>query len=286
MTDGRIGIHISIAGSLAAAAEKAHEMGINTMQIFSSSPRMWHAAPLDPKDIAEMVRLRRQYDIAPLVIHDSYLINLPAADKTVRARSIAAFRGEVERANEMGAEYLVAHPGSWREQTVETAIAQFAESLEKATERCRPGGVTLLLECTAGQGCALGMRLEELAELAAASRGRTPLQMGYCLDTCHLFAAGYDVASEEGLERTLELAAGVLELENIPVIHTNDSKTPCGSRRDRHANIGKGEIGEAAFRRILSHPKLAGKAFILETPCEEEGDDLRDIELLRRFAKL
>lgn len=281
----RIGRHVSVAGSLAAAAERAREIGADTLQIFSSSPRMWRGSMPASDDIRRFRELRESFHLHPLVIHDNYLINLPAADREVRRKSIAAFRAEVERAAAIGADYLVAHPGSYREQTIDSAIAAFADSLEAATGRLHPGSVRLLLECTAGQGSSLGRTLEELARLRDVSVGRTPLRIGFCLDTCHLFAAGYDISTAAGLDDTLHQAERILGLSNIPVIHANDSKTPLGSLRDRHEQIGKGYIGEEAFQRILTNPRLDGKSFLLETPVEEEGDEERSIATLRRLAK-
>ncbi len=280
----RIGRHLSVAGSLATAAERAREIGADTLQIFSSSPRMWRGSMPAADDIRRFRQLRESYNLHPLVIHDNYLINLPAADREVRRKSIAAFRAEVERAAAIGADYLVAHPGSYREQTIDSAIAAFADSLEAATGSLNHGSVTLLLECTAGQGSSLGRTLEELARLRDVSLPRTPLPIGFCLDTCHLFAAGYDIASPDGLEDTLDRADRLLGLSNIPVIHVNDSKTPNGSHRDRHEKIGEGYIGEEAFHRILTSPRLDGKAFLLETPVEEEGDEERSVATLRRLA--
>ncbi len=283
--DIRVGHHVSVAGSLSAAAERAKEMGANTLQIFSSSPRMWRGVMPAAADVLRFRELRTAYGLHPLVIHDNYLINLPAADREVRRKSVVAFRGEVQRAAVVGAEYLVAHPGSYREQTVESAIAAFAESLEAATDGLACDGVTLLLECTAGQGSALGRKLEELAALRDAAAGRTCLPIGFCLDTCHLYAAGYDIASAAGLEDTLDQADRLLGLQNIPVFHVNDSKTGLGSNRDRHEQIGKGYIGEEAFRRILTHPRLQGKAFLLETPVEVDGDEARSVATLWRLAR-
>ncbi|MCZ2151752.1 MAG: deoxyribonuclease IV [Bryobacterales bacterium] len=280
----RIGLHVSIAGSLAAAAERAHELSAATLQIFSSSPRMWRASSPDPSDVARFRGLRRQYGLHPLVIHGNYLINLAAASPGVRRKSIASFRGEWRRAIAIGAEYLVAHPGSWRGQAIDSAMDVFAASLAEAAENLPVDQVTLLLECTAGQGNALGRRLEELAELARRSAATTSLRLGYCLDTCHLLAAGYDIATAEGLEETLRRAEACLGLANVPVIHANDSKFSLGSRRDRHQHIGEGYIGKAAFRRILRHPLLDGKAFLLETPVDDEGDELRNLNTLRRLA--
>jgi len=276
-----MGVHLSIGKSLASAAMKAQELGATTFQIFSSSPRMWRAVDPSLDDIARMKDLRVQSDLNPLVIHDNYLINLAAANETVRGMSIASFRGEVTRALSIGADYLVAHPGSWREQTLESSIEIFASSLAAATAHIDTTRLTLLLECTAGQGCTLGRTFEELASLRSAAASRTALRIGFCLDTCHLFAAGYDITSAEGLEQTLSRADALLGLDNIPVIHTNDSKMPFGSFRDRHENIGKGHIGNAAFRRIVNHALLKDKAFILETPDCDDGNDLRTLKRLR-----
>ncbi|MBS1825544.1 MAG: deoxyribonuclease IV [Acidobacteria bacterium] len=281
----RVGRHVSVAGSLSDAAERARQIGANTLQIFSSSPRMWRGIMPAPADIQKFSELRTAYDLRPLVIHDNYLINLPAADREVRRKSIVAFRGELQRAAAIGADYLVAHPGSYRGQTVDSSIAAFAGSLEAAADGLTPQGVTLLLECTAGQGSSLGRTLEELARLRDAAAPRTALPIGFCLDTCHLFAAGYDVSSHDGLEATLDEAERILGLENIPVIHANDSKTPLGSRRDRHEKIGKGYIGEEAFRRMVTNLRLQGKAFLLETPVEEDGDEERSVHHLWQLAR-
>ncbi|MBV6430060.1 MAG: putative endonuclease 4 [Bryobacteraceae bacterium] len=280
----RIGLHVSIAGSLAAAAGRARELGAATLQIFSSSPRMWRGSSPAPSDIARFQTLRRQYGLYPLAIHANYLINLASDGPEVRRKSIASFRAECQRAAAIGADYLVLHPGSWRGQTIGSAMDTFAASLAKATENLSLENLTLLLECTAGQGSALGCRFEELAELAHRSAGSTSLGLGYCLDTCHLLAAGYDIASAEGLEETLRRAEAVLSLASVPVIHANDSKFPLGARRDRHQHIGQGYIGEAAFRRILRHPMLDGKAFLLETPVDSEESELRNLNTLRRLA--
>lgn len=269
---------------MAAAAERARQLGAQTFQIFTSSPRMWRASRPGPLDVARLNKLRLEHLLTPLAVHDNYLINLPSPDPEIRAKSIAAFRGEVERAAAIGADYLVAHPGSYKDQPVEAAFKRFAESLAEATRDADCGNVTLLLESTAGQGYAMGSRLEELAVLKMLAEGRTPLKIGFCLDTCHLLAAGYDIASAGGLERTLELADELLGLDHIPVIHTNDSKHPLGSRLDRHEHIGKGCIGTEGFGRILTHPALRAKAFVLETPADEEGDELRNLDALRQLA--
>ena len=274
----RIGIHTSIAGSLEKAALRADELGANTFQIFSASPRMWRAALPDPEAVKRMKEARERLDLTPLVIHDNYLINMAAADPALRARSIAAFRGEIQRASIIGAEYLVLHPGSYKGQTLEAGLLTLIASLAEAA-RGLSGSLTLLLENTAGSGSAIGSRFEELAYLRREVSGRIDFEIGFCLDTAHSLAAGYDIA--QGL---LE-ADRILGLARVKVIHTNDSKAPLGSHVDRHEHIGQGYIGMQGFRRILNHPKLRTKAFILETPIDQEGDDRRDLQRLKRLCR-
>ena len=281
----RLGIHTSTAGSLENAALHAAELGANTFQIFSSSPRMWRARPPDPAQIKLLEAARRRFDLRPLVIHVSYLVNLASADPVIRAKSIAACRGELDRAAAIGAEYLVLHPGSYRGRSVEEGIADFVAALRDAATGFHSRGLTVLLENTAGAGSHLGSRFEELASIRERAGEVTNLRIGYCLDTCHLLAAGFDIATPAGLRATVRGAESLLGLANVRVFHVNDSKTPLGSRVDRHANIGEGHIPLAAFRRILQHPKLRGKPFILETPIDEPGDDRRNLDTLKRLAR-
>ena len=281
----RIGIHTSIAGSLDKAAHRAAALGANTFQIFTASPRAWKASPPDAEQVRRLRAARRALDLTPLVVHDGYLINLAAAGEALRRKSVAAFRGEIERALAIGADYLVAHPGSYRGETLEQGIRRVAASIVAAARGLETGGLVLLLENMAGAGAAIGRRFEELAAIRRLAAPRTAMRIGYCLDTAHCFAAGYDVATARGLRRTLQEAEEVLGLDRVGVIHTNDSKTPLGSRVDRHEQIGKGYIGEDGFRRILRHPKLRRKPFILETPIEKEGDDARNVAKLKQLCR-
>jgi deoxyribonuclease-4 len=214
----RIGIHTSISGSLEKAALKAAEVGANTFQIFSASPRMWRASMPAKDDVAAFRRARERLDLRPLAIHVNYLINLASIEPVIREKSIAAFRGEMERAAVIGAEYLVTHPGSYRGQPLEQAIAAFVLGLAAAASGGVPPSVTVLLENTAGSGAHIGCRLEELQMIRALAARETDLKIGYCLDTCHLLAAGFDIASETGLEKTVGKAEGILGMENVKVI--------------------------------------------------------------------
>lgn len=280
----RLGLHTSIAKSLENAALKAAEVGAHTFQIFSASPRMWRATPPAPSAVKLLQRARERYDLAPLVIHDNYLINLASCNEPLRLQSTAAFRGEIERALAMGAEYLVAHPGNCKGHSVEQGIFAVIRSLAEAAEGLDTKNLMVLLENTAGSGAALGSRFEELGVMRQFAAELTDLRIGFCIDTCHCLASGYDVSSAAGLRHTVAEIDRALGIENVRVIHANDSKAPLGSHVDRHEHIGRGFIGEAGFRRILSHPMLRTKAFILETPVDDAGDEQRNMDMLRKLC--
>jgi deoxyribonuclease-4 len=280
----RIGIHTSRAKSLENAALKAAELGANTFQIFSASPRMWRAVAPLRSDIRLFRKAREKFDLYPLAVHVSYLINLATIDPVIREKSIAGFRGELERAATIGAEYLVLHPGNYKGQSLQEGMAAFVLGMVEAARGLKLDGLTVLLENTVGAGAQIGGKLEELQCIRELAAQESDLAVGYCLDTCHLLAAGFNIAAKSGLKSTLAQVDKVLGLDHVRLIHANDSKRPLGSRVDRHANIGEGHIGEDGFSRILRHPKLRGKPFILETPVDEEGDDRRNVEALKRLA--
>ena len=234
--------------------------------------------------IAALRAAREQHDLRPLAIHANYLINLASNDSVIRPKSIQAFRAELERAAAIGAELLVVHPGSRRGRSIEEGIVTLVSALGEAARDVRAGGLTILFENTAGAGAHLGSRFEELQAIRELAAQVTDLPIGYCLDTCHLLAAGYDIASAAGLQATVDSIERTLGIARVHLIHANDSQAPRGSRVDRHAHIGEGYIGLEAFRRILRHPKLRQKPFILETPIDQEGDDCRNLGTLRRLA--
>ena len=280
----RIGIHTSISGSYLNALEAARKLGCNALQIFSASPRMWQMGNVRIQEQdAKAFRVRREeLQLGPLVIHANYLINLAAQQPMLRTRSIQAFHEELVRGLALGADFVVVHPGSRGESKIELAISTIVESVKQAARRVPLGKMRILIENTAGMGAAVGAPLEEVAQIVYGLRG---IHVGACLDTAHLFAAGYDIRSAEGLEQTLDLVDQTIGLNNVPVIHVNDSKVALGGRVDRHENLGEGKIGEEAFRRILQHPRLSstantglvGRAFLLETPIENPGDDRKNV---------
>lgn len=281
----RIGIHTSIAGDICSALEIANGLGANALQIFSSSPRMWSRGTLGSKAMeasSGRFRARRaELKLGPLVIHTNYLINLASCQRVLRVRSIQAFHGEMIRALSLGADFLVMHPGSGRGVEMNAAIAAIADGLKQAARGVRFGGLRILLENTAGQGTSVGSRFSELRAILDLC---PELPLGVCVDTAHLFAAGHDLRQAEGLEGALAEISAAVGLERVFVIHVNDSKGALGSHLDRHEHIGKGEIGLQGMRRILNHPHLAGRAFILETPIDRPGDDRRNVDMLWRLV--
>jgi len=289
----RIGIHTSIAGSHLNALESARKLGCNALQIFSASPRMWQGGParIPELDAAAFRARREELRLGPLAIHANYLINLAAAQPMLRTRSIQAFHDEIVRAVMLGADFLVVHPGARVEGGAAQAISTIVESLKQATKRVPLGRLKVLIENTAGMGSAIGSRLEEVGEIVAGLLRDLPV--GACLDTAHLFAAGYDIKSEAGLASTVAQIENTVALANVPVFHANDSKIPLGGRVDRHEHIGKGKIGKEAFTRLLQHPRLsapvegfAGRAFLAETPMDDPGDDRRNVATLWELAGL
>jgi len=283
-TARRIGIHTSTSGGVETAAERAYRLGCNAFQVFSSSPRQWKPYGLAATQCAEMSRLREQYGLKPLVIHSNYLINLAGTTAEFHMKSVEAFRGEVERALALCAEYLVLHPGSFRGGSREEGLKRVAASIAAACSGLDLAGkgLTVLVENTAGAEYSLGGSFEQVAELLHYLRGVVPVAA--CIDTCHVHVSGYDIVTPEGYEETLQQLEETVGLANVPVWHCNDAKKPRGSKLDRHEHIGQGTIGLAPFRRLLNDPRTAHAAFIAETPIDRPGDDRRNVEALKRLV--
>ena len=292
MADGakkRIGVHVGTAGGTWTAVERAVAAGANTFQIFSSSPRQWRAATVKPDDARKMRELREKYDVGPVSFHASYLINLCSQTESVRMSSVAAFRGEVERALALGAEYLVLHPGSWKGLTRDEGLRLAAESIEKAidgvafTEAAgQAKDFQILIENTAGAEFSLGGKLEQVAELVERLKPCAPV--GVCLDTCHVHVAGYDIVTPDGYVETMMLVGDTVGFDAVQVWHCNDAKAAMGSKLDRHEHIGEGTIGAETFRRLLHDERFRGAAFIAETPVDAPGDEARNVGVLRTLA--
>jgi deoxyribonuclease-4 len=278
----RIGFHAPIAGGLQNALLKAHALGCNTVQMFSRNPRGWRARPLTDEEVERFRQVRAETNIAPVVIHCNYLVNLAAADLAILEKSRASFREEVLRGLTLGADYLVVHPGSAKGACEADGIRTCAESLKAACEGLDLGSFRILLENTAGQGECIGHRFEHLREIIEAC---PELNLGVCLDTAHAFTAGYDIRDEDGLAATIESLERNVQLERVRAVHFNDSKADYNSRVDRHWHIGLGHIGRDALCRLARHPQLRHAAFLLETPQDELGDDARNLNVLRSFVE-
>jgi deoxyribonuclease IV len=281
----RIGVHLGTAGGASNAVERAREVGATTFQIFSSSPRMWHAPKVDPQQAERMRELRAKHDVGPLVIHTSYLVNVCSQSHEVREKSVAGFRGEIERALALGAEYLVLHPGSWKGLTRDEGLKLAAESIERAIDGLAWQGTPfhILIENTAGAEFSLGGSFDQVAELVARLKHHAPVAV--CLDTCHTWVSGYDLVSEDGYAETMKQAAATVTLEAVRVWHCNDAKAARGSKLDRHEHIGQGTMGLEPFRRLLNDPRFDHSAFIAETPVDEPGDEERNVRMLKSLVR-
>jgi deoxyribonuclease IV len=281
----RIGVHLGTAGGASNAALRARAVGANTFQIFSSSPRMWRPAMVDPEQAARLRELRAAHDITPLVIHTSYLVNLCSQTDVVRTKSIACFRQEIERALTLGADYLVLHPGSWRGLSRQEGLRLASESIERALDGFpwQSTSFTILIENTAGSEFSLGGSFDQVAELVWLLRTHAPVAV--CLDTCHTHVAGYDIVTADGYEDTMIQIEATVGFDAVRVWHCNDAKSARGSKLDRHQHIGKGTIGKEPFRRLLNDPRFAHSAFIAETPVDDDGDEKSNVRALKRLVK-
>jgi deoxyribonuclease-4 len=260
----RLGAHLSISGGLPRAVDRAEASGCEALQIFTKSAGQWRARALPPEEIALFRRRVRQTRIRPVLAHNSYLINLAAADPVLRRRSVESLRDELDRAESLGLDGLVMHPGSYTAGTEAGGLRLIAEGLAEILGS-RPGMKTrILLEQTAGQGTNLGHRFEHLATIIDMLGGSS--RIGVCLDTCHLLTAGYDICSEGGYDDTFRQFGKIVGFARLKAFHFNDSKKPCASRVDRHEHIGKGCLGLGPFRRIINDPRFAKLPMLIETP--------------------
>jgi deoxyribonuclease-4 len=282
---------MSIAGGLPRAVDRAHASRCEALQIFTKSTGQWRARPLPDEEIDAFRERIRDTGIRPVVAHTSYLINLAAADPALRARSIAALREELDRADALGLDGLVMHPGSYTRGTEDEGLHLIAGALSGLLRERPHARARILLEHTAGQGTNLGHRFEHLARIIERLGGSS--RVGVCLDTCHLLSAGYDIRSEEGYATTFRDFDRIVGLERLEVFHLNDSRKPCGSRVDRHEHIGRGCIGLDPFRRLLNDRRFAHLAMLLETPKLDTPEnrrrsdvdpwDARNLRTLRRL---
>ena len=279
----RLGAHLSISGGLPRAVDRAEASGCRALQIFTKSAGQWRARELPPEEIALFRKRVRQTRIRPVIAHNSYLINVAASDRALRRKSIDALREEYDRADVLGLDALVMHPGSFTSGSEAGGLRLIGEALSELLASRPTARARLLLEHTAGQGTNLGHRFEHLAAVIDFVGGSP--RVGVCLDTCHLLTAGYDICSEEGYRETFRQFGSIVGFPRLKAFHLNDSKKPCGSRVDRHEHIGKGCLGLEPFRRILKDPRFAKLPMLLETPKLDTRESRRasDVDPLDRM---
>lgn len=276
----RFGFHVSIAGGLARAFEKAASLGCETMQIFTSNPRGWRAAGLDQDDVAKFREGMKRSGISPVFAHMPYLANL-ASSGTSAQRSAEMLRQQLERCRVLGIRYLIAHVGKAMGAAEKQALQNVATNLNPVLANSS-SRVMLLLENTAGMGSEVGYRFVQIAMIIDMVEMKD--RVGFCLDTAHSFAAGYDWRTRQGTDSALKELDSTIGLGRLHVLHLNDSKSGCGSRIDRHWHIGKGEIGNSGLRNIVNHPLLSHLPAVMETPRHTPEDDPMNMRSVRRLV--
>ncbi len=278
--DALLGAHMSIAGGIPKSLDRAVDVGCNVLQIFVKNNNQWRGRALHDPEVHEFRQRWAESPILQVVAHDSYLINLASPKEDLWERSIAAFLDEMDRCERLGLSHLVTHPGAHVGAGKAWGIDRIAAALKRILERTASYGVKIALETTAGQGTTLGHRFQHLRDILAGCG--SPERIVVCMDTCHVFAAGYDIRTEEGYAGVMDEFDQVVGLEKLEVLHFNDSKRSFGSRVDRHAHIGQGHIGKAGFRWFLNDPRLVQVPKLLETPKENKGEaDRRNLKVLR-----
>ena len=278
----RIGLHVSIAGKIYEAIDRAEELGCETIQVFSRNPRGWEAKPLDPEDTAEFRKRKETAGIFPVLVHIPYIINLATPDAKLRQKSIAAYIEDLGRTDALGAEYFVTHPGSHTGSGERAGIKHFTDSLNAVLEKAKPECM-VLLENTAGSGSNLGYAFGHIKSIIDGIKDKK--RIGVCFDTEHAYGARYDVSTKKGLEETLGEFDRLVGIEMIKAVHFNDSKAKLASGVDRHEHIGKGFIGKEGMKRIINHPRLRHLPFIMETPKKKPADDIMNMKTARSLCK-
>jgi deoxyribonuclease-4 len=282
MLQMRFGFHISIAGGFSRVAERAELRGCETIQLFSRNPRGWRYAPLDKEDIEEFRSSIKSSGLFPIFLHLPYLPNIASPKSKFYSRSIDSITMDLERAQQLGAQYLIIHIGHRMECSEGQAIEAVFQGINQAFEKVK-NPVILLMENTAGQGTEIGYNFDQIKRIIENVHDHQ--RMGVCLDTAHSFEAGYDLSNKDGLERTLETFDQTIGLKRLRLLHLNDSKTPLGSRKDRHWHIGEGYIGLEGFRNLINHPLLRHLPGIMETPRKDTVEDLKNMEVIRSLVE-
>ncbi len=274
----RLGFHVSISGGFYLAVQRAYELGCTCMQIFSRNPRGWTVKPLDKNDIAEFKKLREKWDIGPVFVHTNYLINLASPRPDLYEKSIEQLVIDLERTEHLGTEYLVTHLGSASGKEPGWMIERVSDALNMAM-KLHPPKASILLENTAGEKGDVGYELGQVRDVIGRLRDSSPV--GICYDTCHGFAAGYDIRTKKGVDALAHKIDASVGLSRLKGMHLNDCLRDFNSRVDRHWHVGEGKIGRDGFRFLLNHPKFKDVPKIMETPKETEEDDPRNMKTVR-----
>jgi len=282
MLQMRFGFHISIAGGFSRVAERAELRGCETIQLFSRNPRGWKYSPLGEKNIEEFRSSTKSSGLFPIFLHLPYLPNIASLESKFYKRSVDSVITDLERAEKLGAQYLIIHIGHRMESSEDEGIEAVFQGINQAFEKVK-NPVILLMENTAGQGTEIGYTFDQIKKII--ERVHDHQRMGVCLDTAHSFEAGYDLSNKDGLERTLETFDQTIGLKRLHLLHLNDSKTPLGSRKDRHWHIGEGYIGLEGFRNLINHPLLKHLPGIMETPRKDTVEDLKNMEVIRSLIE-
>lgn len=270
-----LGAHMPTAGGLAKALRNGKAIGCNTIQLFTSNPRQWRGKPVEESLKHSFDEAKKETGIDQIVSHDTYLVNLCATNEETKAKSIQTLTDEMIRCSQLGIPYVVSHMGAHLGEGEEAGLQIVAEVTKNILKET-PDNVILCMETTAGQGSALNYKFEHLAFLLETCQAHTRLAV--CVDTCHIFAAGYDLVTQEAYEKTFQQFESIIGLEHLKVIHCNDSKKPLGSKADRHEHIGEGFIGPRAFQLLVNDPRFENIPIILETP---EAEKMHEVNLNR-----
>jgi deoxyribonuclease-4 len=278
----RFGFHISIAGGFSKVVERAHARGCETIQFFSRNPRGWKYSPLNEKEVKAFRSSIQSSTLFPVFLHMPYLPNIASSKSKFYKQSIHSIATDLQRAEQLGAQYLIIHIGHRMESSEDQAIEAVSQGIDQAFEKVK-NDIILLMENTAGQGTEIGYTFDQIKKIIEGVHDHQ--RMGVCLDTAHSFEAGYDLSNKDGIERTLETFDQTIGLKRLHLLHLNDSKTPLGSRKDRHWHIGEGYIGPEGFRCLINHPLLGNLPGIMETPRKDTVEDLKNMEVIRSLVE-
>jgi deoxyribonuclease-4 len=281
----RTGIHLGLGGGHDKAVDYAKRIGCQAVQIFTHSPRSFQFKPLDEAVCKNLRDHWKSKDIHPIYSHCNYLINLGSLDNKMFYGSLSTIKKELEYARAFGCDYFVLHVGKHKEGTLEQGMQQVAKGLNKLRPELEKYKVMILLETVAGQGTEIGAKFEELNALLELLDKDIRPHVGVAIDTCHIFAAGYDLRTKQAVEKTIKNIESAFGLARVKLIHVNDSKGECGDRLDRHEHVGKGKIGAEGLKMFLNHPKIRGIPMILETPVDEDDDQEKDLVELNKLLK-